>query len=317
MHRFPRALAVLAGIFCLFLLTAGTVASIGSAGENGTDGSPPPPDIVHVDDVIVVDRLTPTKVPDTVSTPQAPEPAADQLDRAEHTRIATALWKHDDKESLIVLRSAQTTRDWQRGMTLMICSFADSDAVQLSEDPKLALQQLLREREITIRPSGGDGKDDPTLILLVGDLAVASEVKHVEVIAAGDGEELAPPLSTILTSDPFLTVTPDADTPDSLVFEPVSEPTSELRLLDRRIATDEPATRETDRNVTECEWLAGLPGVCQHIDADGKVAPVAAGRLPNTDGIGLETAGVELDARGYVKVNERLETTAPNVWAVG
>jgi pyruvate/2-oxoglutarate dehydrogenase complex dihydrolipoamide dehydrogenase (E3) component len=44
---------------------------------------------------------------------------------------------------------------------------------------------------------------------------------------------------------------------------------------------------------------------------------VAAGRTPNTAGIGLELAGVELNARGYVKVNDRLETTAPNVWAVG
>jgi pyruvate/2-oxoglutarate dehydrogenase complex dihydrolipoamide dehydrogenase (E3) component len=44
---------------------------------------------------------------------------------------------------------------------------------------------------------------------------------------------------------------------------------------------------------------------------------VAAGRTPNTEGIGLELAGVELTDRGYVKVNERLETTAPGVWAIG
>jgi len=44
---------------------------------------------------------------------------------------------------------------------------------------------------------------------------------------------------------------------------------------------------------------------------------VAAGRVPNTKDIGLELAGVELTERGYVKVNECLETTAPGVWAVG
>src|SRR5438270_7860276 len=44
---------------------------------------------------------------------------------------------------------------------------------------------------------------------------------------------------------------------------------------------------------------------------------VATGRTPNTHGIGLEAAGVELDARGYIKVNERLETTAAGVWAMG
>jgi pyruvate/2-oxoglutarate dehydrogenase complex dihydrolipoamide dehydrogenase (E3) component len=44
---------------------------------------------------------------------------------------------------------------------------------------------------------------------------------------------------------------------------------------------------------------------------------VAAGRSPNTTGIGLEKAGVELDNRGYIRVNERLQTTAPDVWAIG
>ena len=44
---------------------------------------------------------------------------------------------------------------------------------------------------------------------------------------------------------------------------------------------------------------------------------VATGRTPNTAGIGLEVAGVELDQRGYVKVNDRLQTTASNIWAIG
>jgi pyruvate/2-oxoglutarate dehydrogenase complex dihydrolipoamide dehydrogenase (E3) component len=39
--------------------------------------------------------------------------------------------------------------------------------------------------------------------------------------------------------------------------------------------------------------------------------------MPNTTDIGLELAGVELTERGYIKVNERLETTAPGIWAVG
>ena len=50
---------------------------------------------------------------------------------------------------------------------------------------------------------------------------------------------------------------------------------------------------------------------------EGSHILVAAGRVPNTAGIGLEEAGIELDARGYIRVNERLETTAPDVWAIG
>jgi len=44
---------------------------------------------------------------------------------------------------------------------------------------------------------------------------------------------------------------------------------------------------------------------------------VAGGRSPNTSGICLEKAGIELTERGHVKVNERLQTTAADVWAVG
>ena len=44
---------------------------------------------------------------------------------------------------------------------------------------------------------------------------------------------------------------------------------------------------------------------------------VAAGRTPNTDRLDADRAGVELDARGYIRVNDRLQTTAPDVWATG
>jgi pyruvate/2-oxoglutarate dehydrogenase complex dihydrolipoamide dehydrogenase (E3) component len=59
-----------------------------------------------------------------------------------------------------------------------------------------------------------------------------------------------------------------------------------------------------------------------HLEQDGRVLDasdllVATGRTPNTTGIGLAESGVELDPRGYVKVNDRLETTVPGVWAMG
>jgi pyruvate/2-oxoglutarate dehydrogenase complex dihydrolipoamide dehydrogenase (E3) component len=50
---------------------------------------------------------------------------------------------------------------------------------------------------------------------------------------------------------------------------------------------------------------------------EGSDILAAAGRIPNTRGIGLEDAGVELDARGYIKVDDRLQTTARSVWAMG
>ncbi len=58
-------------------------------------------------------------------------------------------------------------------------------------------------------------------------------------------------------------------------------------------------------------------GVSGEQTIEGSDILVAAGRVPNTAGIGLDQAGVELDGRGYIRVNERLETTAPDVWAMG
>ncbi|MFL6598990.1 MAG: FAD-dependent oxidoreductase, partial [Chthoniobacterales bacterium] len=55
----------------------------------------------------------------------------------------------------------------------------------------------------------------------------------------------------------------------------------------------------------------------KQIQLEGSHLLVAAGRAPNTGRIGLELTGVETTATGYIKVNERLETTAPGVWAIG
>ncbi|HEV7998590.1 MAG TPA: FAD-dependent oxidoreductase [Planctomycetaceae bacterium] len=44
---------------------------------------------------------------------------------------------------------------------------------------------------------------------------------------------------------------------------------------------------------------------------------VAAGRTPNTDRVNVDKGGVRLDPRGYIQVNERLQTSAPDVWAMG
>jgi pyruvate/2-oxoglutarate dehydrogenase complex dihydrolipoamide dehydrogenase (E3) component len=50
---------------------------------------------------------------------------------------------------------------------------------------------------------------------------------------------------------------------------------------------------------------------------EGSHLLLATGRTPNTQGIGLESAGVELTESRYIKVNEHLETSAPGVWAIG
>ncbi len=53
------------------------------------------------------------------------------------------------------------------------------------------------------------------------------------------------------------------------------------------------------------------------IIVEGSHLLVATGRLPNTENIGLELAGIRTTKQGFVEVNERLETSAPGVWALG
>jgi pyruvate/2-oxoglutarate dehydrogenase complex dihydrolipoamide dehydrogenase (E3) component len=50
---------------------------------------------------------------------------------------------------------------------------------------------------------------------------------------------------------------------------------------------------------------------------EGSDILVAVGRTPNTQDLGLRETGIELDDRGYIRVTDRLQTTAANVWALG
>jgi pyruvate/2-oxoglutarate dehydrogenase complex dihydrolipoamide dehydrogenase (E3) component len=58
-----------------------------------------------------------------------------------------------------------------------------------------------------------------------------------------------------------------------------------------------------------------VDGVARAVEGTDILA--AAGRTPNTQAIGLENAGIEVTEKGHIRVNDRLETTAPNVWALG
>ncbi|MET0198442.1 MAG: FAD-dependent oxidoreductase [Rhodococcus fascians] len=69
------------------------------------------------------------------------------------------------------------------------------------------------------------------------------------------------------------------------------------------------------RSGSEVAVVVRTPSGEQRID--GSDVLVATGRVPNTTGIGLDVAGVSVDTRGFLEVNERLETSAPGVWGIG
>ena len=52
-------------------------------------------------------------------------------------------------------------------------------------------------------------------------------------------------------------------------------------------------------------------------EVSGTHVLLAVGRRPNTDDLGLDKAGVELDERGYIVVDDQLRTNVPGIWALG
>lgn len=72
---------------------------------------------------------------------------------------------------------------------------------------------------------------------------------------------------------------------------------------------------EGDERRVHLTWRSRDGGAEQVVE--GSRLLVATGRTPNTNDLGLEIAGVETDSQGYVRVNERLETTARGVYAIG
>lgn len=65
------------------------------------------------------------------------------------------------------------------------------------------------------------------------------------------------------------------------------------------------------------EILAHVDCASGDREVSGSHLLLAVGRRPNTDDLGLANAGVALDNRGYIVVNDRLETSAPGIWALG
>ena len=138
--------------------------------------------------------------------------------------------------------------------------------------------------------------------------------EHVIVLGGGYvGLELAQALHrfgsavTVIERGNQIAAAEDADVAQALLENFTSEGIEVLR--DTRVGSVE------GRSGQKVQVLAENDSGQQTIR--GTDLLVATGRTPNTQGIGLEKAGIDLDARGYIKVNERLETTASGVWAMG
>ena len=69
--------------------------------------------------------------------------------------------------------------------------------------------------------------------------------------------------------------------------------------------------RDGDAVTATLDCTSGEPSVV------GSHLLLAVGRRPNTDDLGLDAAGIEVDRRGHIPVDDRLQTAVPGVWALG
>ena len=89
-----------------------------------------------------------------------------------------------------------------------------------------------------------------------------------------------------------------------------------------KILADEGVRIETGADCLAVEGGAGRIAVNASCGAgprrfEGSHLLLAAGRQPNTDDLGLERAGVQLDGRGHIQVDEQCRSNVPGIWALG
>ncbi len=88
-----------------------------------------------------------------------------------------------------------------------------------------------------------------------------------------------------------------------------------LRKEGVNIVTEAQVTHAAQKPDGDIEVTASVGGKRQTFTAQKLL--IATGREPNTSGIGLEKVGVQVDERGFVKVDDELQTNIPNIWAAG
>ena len=209
------------------------------------------------------------------------------------------------------------------------------------------MEDRYREKsDLTLYDDEATFVDDRTVE--VGGERVSGE----RVVVATGSRPLVPPIDGLdevsyMTSDEALY---RRELPDSLVvlgggyiavelgyyFDAMGVDVRIVEANDRLVSREDPDVAETFTTIarerhevttghlaTAVEATAG--GVRARAEAEdgseaiveGEALLVAVGRRPNTDGLGLAATGVETDDRGFVETDDRLRTSAANVWALG
>ena len=164
-------------------------------------------------------------------------------------------------------------------------------------------------------PLPGVTIDEKQIVTSTGALELPAVPKHLVVIGAGViGLELGSVwhrLGAEITVIEFLDrVLPLQDGEISKQAQRIFEKQGIKFLLSTKVTAAKPGKAGVALTVEPAKG-----GTAQEIKAD--VVLVSIGRRPFTEGLGAKEAGVELDARGFVKTDKHFRTNVPGIWAIG
>jgi mercuric reductase len=112
---------------------------------------------------------------------------------------------------------------------------------------------------------------------------------------------------TILVRGPVILPNYEPEVSEALTFT--------LRVEGIHLVMEAQVAHVSQKSDDEIEVIAAVRGMKQSFKAQKLV--IATGREPNTDNVGLDKGGIQLDERGFVKVNHELQTNVQNIWAAG
>jgi pyruvate/2-oxoglutarate dehydrogenase complex dihydrolipoamide dehydrogenase (E3) component len=217
----------------------------------------------------------------------------------------------------------------------------------IAQSSRAGVEEGLRKTERCTVFRGHARFDSPTDVR-VGDERIVSERIFLDV----GGRALVPPMPGV-ESFPFLTnssILSLDSLPRHLVVVGGSYAGLEFGQMFRRFGSEVTIVEKRSRlagheDPDVCEAIGGIlarehigvrleaeciafsrteRGVTVHVDCKsgdrdiaGSHVLLAVGRRPNTDDLGLERAGIEVDARGYIQVDDELRTNVKGIWALG
>ena len=157
--------------------------------------------------------------------------------------------------------------------------------------------------------------DEKTIVSSTGALTLSAVPKHLVVIGGGViGLEMGSVWSRLgakVTVVEYLErITPTMDMEISKSFQKILEKQGIAFKLSTKVTA---VNQSSNGHIIVTEPAQG--GTSEQIECD--IVLMSIGRKPYTDGLGLENAGVALDNRGRVDINDYFQTSCPNIYAIG